>query len=105
MGSEYSIHPDWTGDSLTDEILEDLLCSLPDYHGKRVAGGQITYEFRGSNTREAPDTLPDVNVGLSGNCVTLCQFGDYRIAALVLGALVMELVSESRSERIEVVKP
>ncbi|QDT27601.1 hypothetical protein Enr10x_29190 [Gimesia panareensis] len=105
MGCEYSVYLDKSDEPVTPDILEKILCRLPGYHGKNITAGQVTLEFRGPDTLAALHGPPDVNVGTSGYRVTLCQFGDYNIAAHVLGVLVMELVSESRSERIEVVKP
>lgn len=109
MGCEFSIHLNKSDEPVTSDRLEEILFQISSYHGKSVTNGQIVLEFRGPNTKATLNGPPDVNVGVniltSGHDVTLCQFGDYDLAAHVLGVLVMELVSESKFERIEVVKP
>jgi len=100
MGCEYSIRLKQTESPVTSERLEEILCHIPEYVGKFNRYGNDVFEFRGPLTKELP-CPPDVNVSATPHVITLCQSGDYNIAAKVLGTLVMEFVSESQFECIE----
>lgn len=100
MGSEYAI----IHETISEAVLERLR-RLPHYHGSTEFRGNVSFEFRGPNTVTDQSSMPDVSVSIAGDRVVVCQYGDYNIAASVLGALAMEFVSESASERIEIVKP
>ena len=105
MGCEYAIRLDPSSSPISSDALEEILRRVRYYHGKTQGIDETVFEFRGPDTKSELNGLPDVNVGVSGHDVIVCQFADYDIAALVLGVLVMELVSVSKFERIEVVKP
>ncbi len=101
MGSEYAI----IHGTISETELEQTLRGLPHYCGRTEYKGNLSIEFRGPNTLKDPNSMPDVSVSIVGDQVIVCQYGDYTITATVLGALAMELVSESEGERIEIVKP
>lgn len=105
MGCEFSIRLETSNEPISVPSLEEVLSRAAYFHGRNSIVDQVQFEFRGPNTKPELSSIPDVTVAVSEYEVTVCQFGDYEIAAQVLGILVMELTSESKFERVEVVKP
>lgn len=100
MGSEYIIKLSDEDEPVSVHQLKEILCRVKYFYGLSHFKGTDFVEFRSENTKNDLESPPDVNVATSGREICICQFGDYEIAAQVIGVLSIELCSESNSEKI-----
>ena len=106
MGYEYLVRIDPEDEPITEERLERILELVPNYYARVQYPGNVAFEFRTSSRLPAvADKWPDVYVIGDGRDIVICQFGDYATTIQVLGTLVEVLTSESRVERVTVLKP
>jgi hypothetical protein len=102
MGCEFLIKLDDDSCDVTNQQLEDILKILPNYSGRVQYPDNEAFELRSKTNLNG---MPDVYVIGKNREIWICQNGDYLILLQALGALVVEFVTESKSECIKVLKP
>jgi hypothetical protein len=102
MGYEYIIRISDQDEMPSIDYLTNILQDIPGYFGQVQYPNEVALEFRTDNNQN-PENMPDLYIIINKKDIVVCSHNAV-ILEKVFATLVLDLVTELKSEGIEVLK-